>query len=81
MTVQGLDWQWKKWGRLASAVLRLGERASVRLPNGTMVVSQTLQQRYREAHGIEASYVPNGGVLRERTEARAILEWGLEPRQ
>jgi len=35
VTVQGLDWQRKKWGRVASAVLRLGERASVRLPNGT----------------------------------------------
>ena len=32
VTVQGLDWQRKKWGRLASAVLRLGERASVQLP-------------------------------------------------
>jgi glycosyltransferase involved in cell wall biosynthesis len=79
VTVQGLDWQRKKWGRLASAVLRLGERASVRFPNGTMVVSQTLQRRYREAHGIEAFYVPNGGVLRERNEPRKILEWGLDP--
>ena len=79
VTVQGLDWQRKKWGRLASAVLRLGEQASVRLPNGTMVVSQTLQQRYRESHGMEAFYVPNGGVLRERREPRTILEWGLEP--
>jgi glycosyltransferase involved in cell wall biosynthesis len=79
VTVQGLDWQRKKWGRMASAVLRLGERASVRLPNGTMVVSQTLQQRFRETHGIEAFYVPNGGVLRGRREPRRILEWGLEP--
>jgi len=79
VTVQGLDWQRKKWGGLASAVLRLGERASVKLPNGTMVVSQALQQRYRETHGIEAFYVPNGGVLRERSEPRAILEWGLDP--
>jgi glycosyltransferase involved in cell wall biosynthesis len=79
VTVQGLDWQRKKWGRLASAVLRLGERASVRFPNGTMVVSQTLQRRYRETYGIEAFYVPNGGVLRERSEPRKILEWGLDP--
>jgi glycosyltransferase involved in cell wall biosynthesis len=79
VTVQGLDWQRKKWGRLASAVLRLGERASVRLPNATMVVSQALQRRYRETHGVEASYVPNGGVLREWREPRKILEWGLEP--
>jgi glycosyltransferase involved in cell wall biosynthesis len=79
LTVQGLDWQRKKWGRLASAVLRTGERASVRFPNGTMVVSQTLQRRYRETHRIEAFYVPNGGVLRERSEPRKILEWGLDP--
>jgi len=79
VTVQGLDWQRKKWGRVASAVLRAGEEASVRLPSGTMVVSQALQQRYRETHGIEAFYVPNGGVLRDGTEPRAILEWGLEP--
>jgi len=79
VTVQGLDWQRKKWGRVASAVLRLGERASVGLPNGTMVVSQALQRRYHEVHGTAAYYVPNGGVLRERSEPRAILEWGLEP--
>jgi glycosyltransferase involved in cell wall biosynthesis len=40
VTVQGLDWQRRKWGRLASAVLRLGEKASVYFPNGTMVVSR-----------------------------------------
>jgi len=79
VTVQGLDWQRKKWGRLASAVLRLGERASVKFPSATMVVSQALQQRYRETHGIEAFYVPNGGVLRKWQEPRQILEWGIEP--
>ena len=79
VTVQGLDWQRKKWGRMASAVLRLGERASVKFPNATMVVSQALQQRYREIHGMEAFYVPNGGVLREWREPRQILEWGIDP--
>ncbi len=79
VTVQGLDWQRRKWGRLASQVLRAGERASVRFPNATMVVSQVLQQRYRDVHGINAFYVPNGGVMRERKEPRKILEWDLEP--
>jgi glycosyltransferase involved in cell wall biosynthesis len=81
VTVQGLDWQRKKWGWLASQVLRLGERASVQLPSGTMVVSQALRQHYRKEHGIETFYVPNGGVLRERREPKKILEWGLEPGQ
>jgi glycosyltransferase involved in cell wall biosynthesis len=79
VTVQGLDWQRKKWGRLASAVLRLGEQASVKFPNATMVVSQALQQRYRETHGIETFYVPNGGRLRDWQEPHQILEWGIEP--
>jgi hypothetical protein len=79
--VQGLDWQRKKWARIASAELRLGERASVKLPNGTMVVSKVLRQRYREAPGVEAFYVPNGGVLREWSEPRKILDWGLDHRK
>jgi glycosyltransferase involved in cell wall biosynthesis len=79
VTVQGLDWQRRKWGRLASKVLRFGEKASVYFPNGTMVVSRALQKRYREQHGVETFYVPNGGVPRERKEPRAILEWGLQP--
>lgn len=78
VTVQGLDWQRKKWGRVAEAVLRAGERASVCLPDATMVVSRTLQQHYRERHGIETRYVPNGGVLRDKREPNKILEWGLE---
>lgn len=79
VTVQGLDWQRKKWGRVAATVLRLGEQASVKFPDATMVVSQTLRARYAEAHGAKTFYVPNGGVLRDRREPQAILEWGLHP--
>ena len=79
VTVQGLDWQRRKWGRFASWILRLGEKASVKFPNGTMVVSRTLQNRYRETHGVSTFYVPNGGILRERSKPHKILEWGLEP--
>ncbi len=81
VTVQGLDWQRRKWGWIASSVLRWGEKASVHLPNHTMVVSKELQRRYRELHGKEAAYVPNGGLLRERKTPRRILEWGLMPGQ
>ncbi|MGB7861819.1 MAG: glycosyltransferase family 4 protein, partial [Candidatus Sulfotelmatobacter sp.] len=79
VTVQGLDWQRKKWGRIASTVLRLGERAAVSLPTSTMVVSRTLRQHYRESCGVETTYVPNGGLLRDRRFPDKILDWGLEP--
>jgi glycosyltransferase involved in cell wall biosynthesis len=79
VTVQGLDWKRRKWGIVASAVLRVGEFLSARAPNGTMVVSRTLQRHYREAHGVEVRYVPNGGILRERASPDTILKWGLRP--
>ena len=47
VTVQGLDWLRKKWGRIASAVLRVGELAAVSLPSHTMVVSHALRKHYR----------------------------------
>jgi glycosyltransferase involved in cell wall biosynthesis len=81
VTVQGLDWQRQKWGRIASAVLRLGEQAAVRLPSATIVVSRTLRQHYWDRHGAPTSYVPNGGLIRDRRVPEKILEWGLEPQR
>ena len=47
--------------------------------NRSLLYARALQRRYRENHGVEAFYVPNGGVLRERSEPNKILEWGLAP--
>lgn len=79
VTVQGLDWQRKKWGRVASVVLRLGERAAVSLPSHTMVVSRQLQKHYTAGYAAKTTYIPNGGVLREWSEPHKILDWDLEP--
>ena len=79
VSVQGLDWQRKKWGRFASAVLRIGERASARCPNATIVVSRKLESYYRDRYGLETVYVPNGAVLWERRPASIIRAWGIEP--
>lgn len=78
VTVQGLDWKRAKWGRLASLVLRLGERTAVWLPNATMVVSLALQDYYRAEHGMDTTYVPNGTILRERRTPVQIRQWGLQ---
>ena len=79
VTVQGLDWQRKKWGRIAARILRLGERAAVTLPNATMVVSETLQQHYEDHYGIKTAYVPNGTRLRKCRVASQLVRWGIEP--
>lgn len=78
VTVQGLDWQRKKWAAFASHVLRLGEQASAHLPNSTMVVSQTLREYYRTHFGTEPTYVPNGALLRRHKEPHLLRQWALE---
>jgi glycosyltransferase involved in cell wall biosynthesis len=79
VTVQGLDWQRRKWGRIASQVLRWGEAAAVTLPDATMVVSQTLQRYYWGRYGRYTLYIPNGASLRPRRDPKRLAEWGLAP--
>jgi glycosyltransferase involved in cell wall biosynthesis len=79
VTVQGLDWQRGKWGSLAARVLRWGETASAKLPNATMVVSQTLQRHYRDQHGRETIHVPNGASVAQRRFPQKLAEWDLLP--
>jgi glycosyltransferase involved in cell wall biosynthesis len=79
VTVQGLDWQRGKWGRIASRVLRWGEAAAVSAPDATMVVSRTLQQHYRQQYNRDTIYVPNGATLAPRRLAQQLLEWDLLP--
>jgi glycosyltransferase involved in cell wall biosynthesis len=79
VTVQGLDWQRKKWRPFASFALRMGERAAVRFPTHTMVVSQELQCYYLNRYQAETSYIPNGGILRERRSPEKIRDWDLQP--
>ena len=66
VTVQGLDWQRKKWGWLASSLLKIGEWTSARFPNQTIVVSRVLQNHYRRHHGSQLQHLglsPDGYIL------------------
>jgi glycosyltransferase involved in cell wall biosynthesis len=77
VTVQGLDWQRGKWGRIASRILRWGEAAAVASPDATMVVSRTLQQHYRQQYKRDTIYVPNGATVAPRRLPRKLIEWDL----
>jgi glycosyltransferase involved in cell wall biosynthesis len=78
-TVHGLDWQREKWGPLASSVLRLGERASARLPDRTIVVSRALQEHYRVRYGRETVSIPNGINPPEVRSFDEIAGLGIRP--
>ncbi len=77
VTVQGLDWQRAKWGPIAAQILRWGEAAAVTLPNATMVVSQTLRRHFRDHHGRETIYIPNGAATVPPRLFPQLAQWGL----
>jgi glycosyltransferase involved in cell wall biosynthesis len=79
VTVQGLDWQRKKWGWLARRVLKLGEWASAQLPDKTIVVSQVLQSYYQSRYSKPTAFVPNGTELRPRRRWPNLACRGLSP--
>lgn len=79
VTVQGLDWQRRKWGWIASYVLRLGEAAAVALPNATTVVSHTLQQYYWQRYQRRTTCIPNGASPIRRCTPRQLSKWTLLP--
>lgn len=77
-TVQGLDWQRAKWGRLARAALRIGETTSARLPHRTIVVSRALKEHYEANYDSSIVYIPNGVDIPSPVPARRIAkEYGL----
>jgi glycosyltransferase involved in cell wall biosynthesis len=81
VTVQGLDWQRKKWGRIASYVLRLGEKAAIAFPDKTIVVSRMLKDAYSSRHGRDTHYIPNGAVIRKGGSSSRLNKWGLQSGQ
>jgi len=78
VTVHGLDWQRDKWGAFARNVLRVGESASVTLPNRTIVVSRALREHYLEQHRKATDYIPNGITHPVYREPDLIRRQGLD---
>jgi glycosyltransferase involved in cell wall biosynthesis len=81
VTVQGLDWQRRKWSWFARSVLKTGEWASARLPNQTVVVSRTLEKRFHSRYSTNAVYIPNGTELRETRSGTHLQQFGLVPKE
>ena len=77
-TIHGLDWQRAKWGRFASAYIKLGERTAAKCANEVIVLSRAAQQHFLDAYGRDTVFIPNGVDVKNPREAKEIVErWGL----
>lgn len=77
-TIHGLDWQRAKWGGLASAYIKAGERAAATGADGLIVLSESARSYFQEAYGRSATVIPNGIDRKPPRSADAIASrWGL----
>jgi glycosyltransferase involved in cell wall biosynthesis len=77
VTIHGLDWRTAKWGTAARGLLKVGEWASVRFPDATIVVSRSLEEYFRQRHGRQVACIPNGVNIRQPRERKALSSIGL----
>lgn len=79
-TIHGLDWQRAKWGKLAGAYIKLGERVAVRCANEVIVLSRSAQDYFQQVYKRATCLIPNGIDPKELAGSGTIsAEWGLSP--
>jgi glycosyltransferase involved in cell wall biosynthesis len=76
------NYEAKKWGPLARAILRLGERAGMLFANGRIAVSAGLAGRMKRTYGVPVAIIPNGIAAPRQPQSVELLHaFGLEPRR
>ncbi len=79
VTVHGLDHQRSKWGKLASGYIMLGEKNAVRYADEVIVLSEGVQQYFKDVYGRETKFIPNGITRPKAYQSNIIKEqFGLK---
>lgn len=78
-TIHGLDWQRAKWGRVASAYIKHGEKAAVSKADEIIVLSHSAQDYFIREYNRQTLFIPNGvDVKQPRCADEIKSRWGLE---
>jgi glycosyltransferase involved in cell wall biosynthesis len=78
--VDGLEWKRAKWGVRAAGYYRWAESRSTRWADAVIADAQGIIDHLREAHGIEAHYIPYGAPIVTPMATR-LAEVGIHARQ
>lgn len=83
INTDGLDWQRRKWGRLARLYLKVNYWLARRISRYLVSDAKELQKFYMEEYGTHSAFLTNGGhVLEIEDQARhreILKEYGVEP--
>ncbi len=83
INTDGLDWQRRKWGRLARLYLKVNYWLARHISRYLVSDAKELQKFYMEEYGTHSAFLTNGGhVLEVEDQARhreILKEYGVEP--
>lgn len=78
-TIHGLDWQRAKWGKFASAYLKLGEKIAAKYADEIIVLSKNVRQYFLDTYSRETKFIPNGIQKPKIIEADEIKKrWNIK---
>ena len=79
MTHHGPDYDRQKWGRLAKAVLRMGERNGAKFSNEVIVISRVIEDILKRKYNRDSNLIFNGVNLPAKSGRTGYIEsLGLE---
>jgi glycosyltransferase involved in cell wall biosynthesis len=78
MTHHGPDYERKKWGKVAKAVLKLGERLGSNWANRIICVSTPIGDMVKRKYGKRVAVIPNGVNIPQVTGEQFLSLYGLE---
>lgn len=79
VTIHGLDHQRTKWGRIASAYIKMGEKSAVRFADEIIVLSEGVKNYFMRNYGRRTTFIPNGVMKPKIMKVDMIRQkWGIE---
>jgi glycosyltransferase involved in cell wall biosynthesis len=80
VTFHCIDRHHQKWNVFARAMLYLGERCAVKIPDATITVSKTLQAYCRMSYNADTKYIPNGTPIQlDDADPKMLKPFKLKP--
>lgn len=80
ISVDGMDWRRRKWGRVARLLLERSSFFAVRAAGACLTDSREVARWYRDRYAREPHYVAHGVDMREIAGRGALQTYGLDER-
>ncbi len=81
VTIDGLDWNRPKWGRLASWALKRSAARAVRQADHLIIDNHPAREYFKDEFGADSSYVAYGADRTLPSSSDYLDECGLQPRE